>query len=138
MVKPLFLYIIWILIIPLTKKEVNQHWSYLISKKNIEVIRTVQSWIWSHVFTTKKGKKKLATAQTPQNQELDARLKGELIIFPTMCNKILSKGIVHRFYEVQYITTDHADDGDVYYSKSIYTTPIKFGSINLGLDLDIK
>jgi hypothetical protein len=138
MVKPLFLYIIWIPIIPLTKKEVNQHWSYLISKK--------QHWSYpdrsildliSRIHN-KKRKKKLATAQTPQNQELDARLKGELIIFPTMCNKILSKGIVHRFYEVQYITTDHADDGDVYYSKSIYTTPIKFGSINLGLDLYIK
>jgi hypothetical protein len=86
---------------------------------------------------SKKGKK-LTTAQTPQNQELDAQLKGELIIFPTTCNKILVKGIVHRFHEVLYITTDHADDGDVYYSKSIYTTPINFGSINLGSDYYVK
>jgi hypothetical protein len=97
---------------------------------------------------SKKGKK-LTTAQTPQNQELDAQLKGELIIFPTACNKILVKGIVHRFHEILYITTDHADDGDVYYffflrtgdvyySKSIYTTPIKFGIINLGSDLYVK
>jgi hypothetical protein len=91
-------------IIPLTKKEVNQHWSYP-DRSILDLISRIHS---------KKGKK-LTTAQTPQNQELDAQLKGELIIFPTACNKILVKGIVHRFHEILYITTDHADDGDVYY-----------------------